>query len=237
MPAKDNISNHSKARRKQLLDATLKVIARRGLTGITINDIAREAGCSYGVIAFHFETKERLLLSALDHLAQSYREVWRAALARTSDDPAEKLRALIEIDFDPRVAKSRHLAVWMAFWAEAGRVPAYRQHCARLKRESSDIVLSLIADLVAERGSSAAPELIAQGLYAITDGAWVYSHVTGQNSPKHRARSKQLCLTYLAAFFPERFVAEGSAASAAREGAVIDETPASADDAGNRSIQ
>ncbi len=60
------LSNHSQARQQQLLAAALTVVARRGLSGITVNDIADEAGCSYGVIAFHFKTKERLLLEALN---------------------------------------------------------------------------------------------------------------------------------------------------------------------------
>ncbi len=199
------ISNHSKARRKQLLDATLRAISRNGLTGITVNDIAREAGCSYGVIAFHFQTKENLLLSALDHLVDGYGRILRAELAKTPEDPAARLRTLIDVDFDPRVAKTGHLAVWMAFWAEASRVPAYRQHCNTLKEESLLLMTSLIEALTRQLGRDEDARMIAEVLYAITDGAWVFNHVTGQNRPERRERGKQLCLAYLGAVFPEEF--------------------------------
>ena len=45
-------------RRLSLLEATLRVIARKGLIGVTMSDIASEAGCAYGVVAFHFKSKE-----------------------------------------------------------------------------------------------------------------------------------------------------------------------------------
>ncbi|MER9859056.1 MULTISPECIES: TetR family transcriptional regulator [unclassified Mesorhizobium] len=98
-------------RRQQLLDAALSVVARRGLSAITVNDIADEAGCSYGLIAFHFKTKERLIFAVLDLLASNYEKIWLGAAASASASPAEKLRHLVEADFDARVAKTKHLAV------------------------------------------------------------------------------------------------------------------------------
>jgi AcrR family transcriptional regulator len=193
------------ARQQQHLDAALNVVARRGLSGITVNDIADEAGCSYGVIAFHFKTKERLLLAVLDLLANNYEKVWLDAMASASASPAEKLRVVVDVDFDPRVAKSKHLAVWMAFWAEASRVPAYKKRCSELKYRSLDTMVALVAALAAQRDLSIDANAVARGLYSITDGCWVFSHVTGENSPAMRERSRQVCLTFLGAFFPDDF--------------------------------
>ncbi|WPE23537.1 TetR family transcriptional regulator C-terminal domain-containing protein [Shinella sp. NM-101] len=208
------ISSQSSVRRQQLLDAALSVVARRGLSGITVNDIADEAGCSYGVIAFHFKTKERLLLAVLDLLASNYEKIWLDAMASAAASPAERLRLLIDVDFDPRVAKTKHLAVWMAFWAEAPRVPAYKKRCSELKYRSLDTMVTLVTELAAERAVTVDAMAIARGLYAITDGCWIFSHVTGENSPQMRERSRQVCLTFLSAFFPSDFAEAGRAVPA-----------------------
>ncbi len=208
------ISSQSSVRRQQLLDAGLSVVARRGLSGITVNDIADEAGCSYGVIAFHFKTKERLLLAVLDLLASNYEKIWLDAMASAAASPAERLRLLIDVDFDPRVAKTKHLAVWMAFWAEAPRVPAYKKRCSELKYRSLDTMVTLVTELAAERAVTVDAMAIARGLYAITDGCWIFSHVTGENSPQMRERSRQVCLTFLSAFFPSDFAEAGQAVPA-----------------------
>lgn len=198
------ISNQSSTRQKQLLAAALDVIARRGLSGITVNDIADEAGCSYGVIAFHFKTKERLLLAVLDELAGSYEVIWEETISADAS-PAERLVRLVNLDFDSRVAKAKHLAVWMAFWAEASRVPAYRKRCSELKLRSLGVMVDLVSELADLRKISIDAEAVARGLYAITDGCWVFSHVTGQSNPAERERSRQLCMTFLSAFFPADF--------------------------------
>ena len=139
-------------RRRQLLSATITVIARKGLSGITMNDIAKEAGCSYGVVAFHFQTKQRMLLAALDHLGEEYSALWQYTLAQaTGASAAERLALMLGLDFDYRVAKPKHLAVWLAFWAEASRVPAYRVRCAEWKLRSHTTTVGLVRDLAAER--------------------------------------------------------------------------------------
>lgn len=201
----DDISNHSAQRRKQLLDAGLTVIARRGLSGITVHDIAKEAGCSYGVIAFHFKTKERLLLAVLDLLASNYEKIWLDAMASAPPSPAERLRVLLEVDFAPNVAKPNYLAVWIAFWAEASRVPAYKKRCSELKRRSLQTIVDLVSELAAARGLGTDVQAVSQGLYAITDGFWIFGHVTGETGPKDRKRYRQVCQTFLSAFFPQDF--------------------------------
>ncbi len=202
---KSDVSAHSAQRRKQLLEAACAVIARRGLSGITVSDIAEEAGCSYGVIAFHFKTKERLLLAVLNLLASNYERIWLEAMVSAPPSPAERLRVLLEVDFDPRVAKAADLAIWIAFWAEAPRVPAYKRRCNELKRRSLQTIVDLVSELAEARSLNVDVEAVSQGLYAITDGCWVFGHVTGHNGPQDRKRYRHVCHTFLSAFFPDDF--------------------------------
>ncbi|MEW6403774.1 MAG: TetR/AcrR family transcriptional regulator [Chloroflexota bacterium] len=57
-------------RREQILTAAFRVAARKGLESMTVRDVAAEAGLSSGLVFFHFETKEALLLAMLDELVE-----------------------------------------------------------------------------------------------------------------------------------------------------------------------
>src|SRR5262245_8129528 len=87
-------------RRKELIEATIESLARRGYDETTMAVVADGAGLSRGIVNFHFETKERLLVETLRYLADEYREHWRRALDRAGSDPAARLLAFVAADFD-----------------------------------------------------------------------------------------------------------------------------------------
>jgi AcrR family transcriptional regulator len=68
------------ARREELVEATWRVIARSGMVGATMREIAREAGVSTGLLAHYFADKEDLLGYAL---RLSHRRVYDRINART----------------------------------------------------------------------------------------------------------------------------------------------------------
>jgi AcrR family transcriptional regulator len=53
--------------RARLLDATLKLIAQKGMGAFTARDVVGEAGCSLGVLTHHFPTRRDLVAAALTH--------------------------------------------------------------------------------------------------------------------------------------------------------------------------
>lgn len=52
--------------REALLEATVRVGARKGLRGLTFRAVAEEAGLNNSLIAHHFGTRDRLLAAALE---------------------------------------------------------------------------------------------------------------------------------------------------------------------------
>jgi TetR/AcrR family transcriptional repressor of bet genes len=107
-------------RRKQLIDATIRSVANRGLSSTTIATVAREAGLSQGIINLHFQTKERLLTETLRFLADEYRNACSEAAARTEGSPESGLKAMVELDFQRGICERNKLAVWFAFWEQGG---------------------------------------------------------------------------------------------------------------------
>lgn len=203
--------DEAEARRQELLDGTLTVIARKGLSGITINDIAREVGCSYGIVNFYFGTKERLLLAALDVLDEEYERLWRQMVDGAGPAPADRLRAVIDLDFGSRIATRKNIAVWTAFWAETSRVPAYRTRCSDLKRRTLQRIIGFITELADGRDLGMPPEMVARGFYAVSDGCWLHCHITGEAGPAERELGRRICNDYLARFFPDDFAGPAAA--------------------------
>jgi len=63
-PAKRQRSK-GELKRKQILDAAAKVLARRGYIGTQLSEIAGEAGTLAGSLYYHFESREELLEEVL----------------------------------------------------------------------------------------------------------------------------------------------------------------------------
>ena len=181
----------------------MTVIARKGLTGLTMNDIAREARCSYGVASFHFKSKEGIILAALDHMVAEYDEALnRPGLGHGS--PVARLKAMVDLDFDARISNAERVAVWSAFWAESARNPEYRRRCVQLKARYHAFVKKEVAALARERKIRLDPELVARTLNAVIDGYWISNQVRDTGLAGQKA-AKKACFLYLRSIFPDDF--------------------------------
>ena len=138
------------ARRQQLIDATMKCIARKGMGSVTLADVAGEAGLSQGIVNLHFESKDNLLKETLRSLAGEYREKFDRALRKSKPHAADKLRAIMELDLGPSICNQRKLAVWFAFWGEVKSRPTYRRMCDQWDQLYEEVVAGLCDELIAD---------------------------------------------------------------------------------------
>src|SRR5947199_243161 len=117
-------------RRRQLIDATIVSIGRYGLADTTVQRISREAGVSSGIIHHYFGGKNELLEATMRRLLQRLHDdvVTALAPARTAE---ERLIAVIESNFAASQFQAGVISAWLAFWAEAPRVPALGRPGAR----------------------------------------------------------------------------------------------------------
>ena len=51
-------------RRRQILDAAIRVFARQGFHACRVSDIAREAGVAYGLVYHYFDSRTRCSTSS-----------------------------------------------------------------------------------------------------------------------------------------------------------------------------
>jgi AcrR family transcriptional regulator len=64
--------NADPATRRRVLDAALSCIIERGFYRASSNEIARQAGMTWGVIQYHFGTRESLMLAVLEDTATRF---------------------------------------------------------------------------------------------------------------------------------------------------------------------
>jgi TetR/AcrR family transcriptional regulator, fatty acid metabolism regulator protein len=80
-------------RRRQILDAAIRVFARQGFHACRVSDIAREAGVAYGLVYHYFNSKDQVL-------NELFVERWSVLLAAIEEvdarpiPPREKLDAV-----------------------------------------------------------------------------------------------------------------------------------------------
>ncbi|MER8828644.1 transcriptional regulator BetI [Mesorhizobium sp. M0938] len=172
-PEKRGRKASKEVRQLQLIEATIDSLAKRGYSETTMADVADGAGLSRGIVNFHFESKEKLLVATLAYMADEYAAHWRAALTRAGDDPARQLQALVAADFDRSICNKRKLAAWCAFWGEAKSRPTYQALCGARDAAYQKVFIDLCATLKQSGGYAFEPQVMALALSAMLEGLWL----------------------------------------------------------------
>ncbi len=84
------------ARRDQVVAATLKLIGKHGIAGLTTASLAREVGMSEANLYRHFKNKQEILSETVARIEEGLRDNVGAAL-RTSNDPIDRLRKIYQL--------------------------------------------------------------------------------------------------------------------------------------------
>lgn len=186
--------SNTDARRAQIVDGLLTVMADVGYEHATIAAIARAAGIASGLVHYHFENKQAILVALVERLTLGLEErvsrrlarvdartdpradarAGRAQTRRRGGAPQARLHAFVDAlvargkDADPRA-----VAAWVVVGAEAVRLSEVRA----LYKQA---VATLLARLEAEVGTAleaagrkrAGARRIAAALLAAATGSY-----------------------------------------------------------------
>lgn len=86
--------NIAEIRRRQIVDAAIRVMALKGWNETSIDEITKEAGVSRGLVSYHFKDKADLLSGVLSRCTEASNEGMSLAIAATAD-PVERMRLII----------------------------------------------------------------------------------------------------------------------------------------------
>ncbi|AYA39549.1 transcriptional regulator BetI [Xenorhabdus nematophila] len=164
-------------RKQQLIDATLTVVNEIGMQEASIAQIARKAGVSNGIISHYFKDKNGLLEATMRYLLnQLGMAVARRLRLLDNATPAQRLKAIVEGNFDSSQTSSAAMKTWLAFWASSIHQPnLYRLQQVNERRLYSNICVEFRRALPKTEA-----RLAAQGLAALIDGIWLRSALTSK---------------------------------------------------------
>lgn len=104
-------------RKDQIVRATVECIAKYGYNNFSMQDVARTAGVSKGIIHYYFLNKDELMRSVLDKVAGDIGSVLEADIESIAD-PIKKLETFINIGFDIVQSTKEYYQVNMDFWTQ-----------------------------------------------------------------------------------------------------------------------
>lgn len=111
---------------RSILEAAMKVIARKGVEAASMQEIAEEAGISKGTIYLYFQNQQQLLEKTADFIFTRLKE----RVFATFDSPGtfgDRLRTLLRVQFE---FFEEHQDFLRAF----GAMTADTERCARLTK-------------------------------------------------------------------------------------------------------
>ena len=80
---------------EQILDAAMEVIVRDGLDSTSMRAVAEEAEVSLGLLSYHFDGKENLVVAAFQRAADQLITHTTERIAEAGPDPRERIRAAL----------------------------------------------------------------------------------------------------------------------------------------------
>jgi TetR/AcrR family transcriptional regulator, transcriptional repressor of bet genes len=175
-------------RRAQITSALVRVMARKGYDGASIADVAKAAKLTPGLVHYHFENKQEILLAALEELSTRHLSRLDARLAEQAE-PRAQLHALIDFhlglgaDADPEA-----LACWILLSGEALRDAKVRARFEEaLKRVAERLSAIIHGGVTSGVFSCHAPPAAASALLATLQGYFVLAATARDTIPKGSA--------------------------------------------------
>ncbi|MDZ7926637.1 MAG: TetR family transcriptional regulator [Agrobacterium sp.] len=158
----------------QILDAAFEEFTKRGFTATRVEDIAERVGVTKGTVYVYFETKEALFEAMIRHASAPFQEAFKA-YPRTSADPVEELRMLLEFLFDALVDNRKMRELFRFIVAEGAKFPdLIDQHHDVVMAPVFERINAILEEGVAKKRFKANPNELAKVVMSPLIGTLVF---------------------------------------------------------------
>lgn len=171
--------------RQRLIEAAFARFYRDGFRDVGLDQILADVGISKTAFYKHFESKDALMLAVMAHQDRWLRDHFRAVIdERGGADARGRLLALFDV-----VDHLVHLEEFRGCFFVNAAMEFPLAHCPVHLAAASNkrAIQDTIAQLASEAGANA-PETLAKELMLQMEGAYVTSHVTGDQDSAQTAR-------------------------------------------------
>jgi AcrR family transcriptional regulator len=97
--------------RERIVDAALDLFGTKGVEAVSLDEIARHVGVRKQTVLYWFESKDDLVDGVLESVAAQLIVVIDAAARSATDDPLQKIDAVVRAVFRPAVRRPAVLGV------------------------------------------------------------------------------------------------------------------------------
>lgn len=131
--------------KSRLAEALTRVVAREGISGVSVRAVAAEAGVSGGAVQYHFPTRAEMVRYAMEWTSGRVEQRLSAVprWGEVHEWTREILLELLPLDVDRR----REYAVWLAFLAHAETDPKLSD----VKRQTNEKLHGMYSKIVRAR--------------------------------------------------------------------------------------
>ncbi|MEV6649575.1 TetR family transcriptional regulator [Streptomyces sp. NPDC051219] len=144
-------------RRRRIIDAAIRVVARKGIGGLSHRSVAAEADVPLGSTTYHFKTLDELMVAALRQANEGFAKA-------VSESGAFE---------DPHADLAEELARLLGEWLSGDRTGVeleYELYLAALRRPALRPVAAEWCEGVAEALAARTDPVTARALVALMDG-------------------------------------------------------------------
>ena len=203
MDGHDSAPVQTRPTAEAILAAACRVIVRRGVEAARIADIAAEAGTSTGTVHYYFETKDDVLVAALEWANEQPYSRMDELLGRSADD-VSRLATLLELSIPYPGPQQEEWVVFLELW---GRI-LHRPELLGAGERFDERWRGYFFDAVRSGAVSGAfrpaapPDEVAERLVALVDGLGIKAVLGGWLTPERmrellfRFAADQLDVTY-----------------------------------------
>jgi TetR/AcrR family transcriptional regulator, transcriptional repressor of bet genes len=171
-------------RRRQLVNATLRLIHRRGVAGTSVAQISARAGLATGMVHHYFADKDALFKAALEELVKRiHTQVFE--LLKQAKTPLERVVTFVEGNLTPLSFTEENVAAWLAFWALVPHSPPLRRLNNIVTRQTQATLFHALIEIMPR---DAAREH-ARAITIFLDGLWLRAAVDVGGMTREAARN------------------------------------------------
>ncbi len=150
--------------REKIMEATYQALCKHGYAELSIQKIADEFEKGKSLIYYHFDDKEDLMLSFLDHMKQQIKKDQESIKQK---DPDERIDRILDMSLG--IESEEKWQFQKAF--QEFRAQAYHNKEFRKKlQEIDEMILEDMSDIMEDAGAED-PETAAEMLLSLLEGA------------------------------------------------------------------
>lgn len=179
--------------RDRIVETARDLFRRHGLRGVGVETIAEAAGTNKMTLYRHFSSKDDLIVACLTEAAAEVKKMWEEFEAAHPDDPMAQLQDWVHAAAECAVTDTRGCDLANAAVELTEHDHPARKFVAQFKLDQR----RRLADLCRAAHISQ-PDLLADTLYLLIEGARVSAQSVGLEGPA--ARFVDICNAVIASF-------------------------------------